>query len=267
MIKAYENAKYANHASNLGALIANEIVKNNKIPAFIVDPVSTDELIDVARISGVPGIPRKSRSHALNIKFCYSEACRSLKINNGNFIIAHLGGGFSIAAVKSGRLIDVNDALLGMGPFSISRAGALPLGGILDLVFKKGLTEKDIKELFSRNSGLKGYLGTEDFKVIENLVSGGDKTATLVYKAMVFQIIKEIGAAFGTLNGKVNALVITGGLANSLLLTEDLKSGVSFIKTKFFYPGSFELKALAQGVLKVLKGIEPEKSYKPEDYK
>jgi len=264
MLNTYRSGVFANHASNLGALLANKIAETNDVPSFIVDPVSTDEFNDVARISGVPGILRKSRSHALNIKYCYREACKQLSIENGNFIIAHLGGGFSISAVNDGAIVDTNDALLGMGPFSINRAGATPLAGILDLVFKNGLSEKEIIELLTRNSGLKGYLGTESFMAVEKLVKNGDQKAIIIYKALVYQVIKEIGGLYATFNGNVMGIVITGGLAHSKMFVKDLNEQLVFIENFIVFPGSFELEALADGALNVLNGIVQEKTYSKE---
>ncbi|MEE9119176.1 MAG: butyrate kinase, partial [Calditrichia bacterium] len=155
MLSAYISCEYSNHASNLAALIANLLSNQFDVPAYIVDPVTTDEFIAVARISGVPGIERKSRSHALNIKYCAHEAALEIGIDilNTKFIIAHLGSGFSIAAVKGGKIIDVNDALLGMGPFSTQRAGSLPISGILDEIFANGKNRDEAEHLFAQESG------------------------------------------------------------------------------------------------------------------
>lgn len=261
MLDVYRSARYANHASNLGALLADRFATAGNVPSYIVDPVSTDEFHNVARISGVPGIVRKSRSHALNIKFCYTEACRKLALEKGNFIVAHLGGGFSIAAVEAGRIIDVNDALLGMGPFSVTRAGALPLAGMIDLVFNKKYNEKDLTDLLSQNSGLKGYLGTGNFKTVEKLVGDDDKIAIEIYRALIYQVSKEIGALYAVFGGHVTGIVITGGLAYSEMLVSDLKKYIGFIENILVFPGSFELQALAAGVNGVLSGTVQEKTY------
>ena len=263
MLSAYISCEYANHASNLAALIADKLSHQFNVPAFIVDPVTTDEFIDVARISGVPGIERKSRSHALNIKYCARKAAIDLGINfiDSKFIVAHLGSGFSIAAVNGGKIIDVNDALLGMGPFSIQRAGSLPISGILDKIFSGGKTREEAERLFSQESGLKAYLGTDQFQEIEQRITGGDKKVKLIVEAMIYQIVKEIGGLFASFSGMTNGLIITGGLANSNLLIKRLKEYLNFIHPLIVYPGSFELEALSSGVLKVLNNKETAKEY------
>lgn len=263
MLTEYKSCKYSNHASNLGALLANELQKKYDVPAYIVDPVTVDNFIDVARISGVPGIERKSRSHALNIHFCAKKAANELKLNidNSQFIVAHLGSGYSIAAVRNGKIIDVNDALLGMGPFSVERAGALPISGILDKIYNSGKSRQDIEILFSKESGLKGYLGTNQFTEIEKQINNGDKQAELIVNAMVYQIVKEIGSLYASFSGTVSGLILTGGLANSSLLIDKLKHYLNFISPQIIYPGSFELEALSSSVLRVLEGKEEALDY------
>lgn len=263
MLSAYMSCEYANHASNLAALIADQLSNQFNVPAYIVDPVTTDEFIDVARISGVPGINRKSRCHALNIKYCAHKAALEINIDilDTKFIIAHLGSGFSIAAVEGGKIIDVNDALLGMGPFSIQRAGSLPISGILDEIFSNGKTRTETEQLFSQESGLKGYLGTNQFKEIEQRIKDGDKEASLIVSAMVYQIIKEIGALHTAFSGKTSALILTGGLVNSNYLIAQLNKYLNFIQPHIIYAGSFELEALASGVLSVLNNKEMAKDY------
>ena len=263
MLSAYKSCEYANHASNLAALIADKLSNQFDVPAFIVDPITTDEFIDVARISGVPGIERKSRSHALNIKYCARKAASEIGIDitDTKFIVAHLGSGFSIAAVKGGKIIDVNDALLGMGPFSIQRAGSLPISGILNEIFSNGKTQKEAEQLFSQESGLKGYLGTNQFQEIEQRIKNDDKKASLIVSAMIYQITKEIGGLHAAFSGKTSALILTGGLANSNYLIEKLNKYLSFIQPHLVYPGSFELEALTNGVLRVINNKETAKAY------
>ncbi len=208
MLQAYRDCLYSKHASNLGALLADKICSTFEVPGFVVDPVTVDEFIPEARISGVPGIERKSRSHALNIRYCVGQAADEFGHSPESFdgVVAHLGSGFSIAALQGGRMIDVNDGLLGMGPFSVERAGALPLRGVMDLLFKDRLTEPKLIELFSKKSGLQGYLGTSDFREVENLIRT-DAFAKAIYDAMVYQISKEIGGMYAALNGKAQCLV------------------------------------------------------------
>ena len=264
MLSEYFSCKYANHASNLAALIADQLSHHFDVPAFIVDPITTDNFIDIARISGVPGVERKSRSHALNIIYCANKAAFEIGIDiaNSKFIIAHLGSGFSIAAVEDGKIIDVNDALLGMGPFSVQRAGSLPISGILDKIFSDGKTREDAERFFSEESGLKGYLGTNQFQEIEKRIKDGDKRASLIVNAMVYQIAKEIGGLHAVFSGKISALIMTGGLSNSNYLIAELNKYLSFIQPHLVYPGSFELEALVSGVLRVLNNKDAVKEYK-----
>ena len=263
MIDDYQNEIYSSHASNLGALLANRVARENKIPAFISDPVTTDEFIPEARISGVPGIERKSRSHALNIKYCVRKTSTSIGISeeDSRFVVLHLGSGFSIAAVSGGRIIDVNDALLGMGPFSVERAGALPLSGLLDMVYQSEMTEKEIRHLLTCESGPKGYLNTNDFRQVIQMAST-NKDAQTVLDSMIHQIIKESGSMFAILKGNVHGLILTGGLAKSDELCSRLKASITFISTFFIYPGAFELEALAEGTYRALSGLCPILEYK-----
>jgi len=243
--------------------MADKLSQQFDVPSFIVDPVTTDEFIDVARISGVPGIDRKSRSHALNIKYCVRKAASDIDIDltDTKFIVAHLGSGSSVAAVEGGKIIDVNDALLGMGPFSIQRAGSLPISCILDEIFVNGKTRTEAEQLFSQESGLKAYLGTNQFQEIEQRIAGGDENAELIVKAMIYQITKEIGGLHAVFSGETSALILTGGLANSKYLIEKLNRYLKFIQPHIVYPESFELEALASGVLDVLNNKDSAKDY------
>ncbi len=242
------NCVFASHASNLGASLAYQIAEKHKIPSFIVDPVTVDELIPVARISGVPGIERRSRLHALNINACVRQACKELEKSKteSNFIVVHMGGGISVAAINNGRIIDTNDALLGMGPFSPERAGALPLEGIIKLAQTHSLEELKIK--LTKNSGIKAYLGTNDMQEVVKRVQNGEEKATLIYNALIYQIAKEIGAMSTVLKGKVDAVIFTGGLAYADMTIEKLWDRVNFIcDTKVVIPGENELESLASG--------------------
>jgi butyrate kinase len=262
MLNHYREETYSSHPSNLGAIMANTVAQSLNIPAFIVDPVTTDEMIAEARISGVSGIHRRSRSHALNIKYTVRKTVRKHNIpeDDNQFIAAHLGSGFSIAAVLNGKIIDVNDALLGMGPFSIERAGSLPLWGILNLIFDNKMTLDDAVEKFSHESGLLGYLGTRDFQEIERSAESNKETRQIV-SAMEYQISKEIGAMYSVLNGQVQGLILTGGLAHSKTLVENLQSRLSYIDSFYIYPGSFESEALAEGARIAMSNSEMVREY------
>jgi butyrate kinase len=243
------NCRYASHASNLGASIADGIAQNYKVPAFIVDPVTVDEFIPEARISGVPEYERRSRLHALNINACVRKAAQEIgkDVKESNFVVAHLGGGISVAAINHGRIIDCNDALMGMGPFSPERAGALPLEGLIKLALSGKYTFKDFTKKLTKNSGVKGYLGTSNMKDIEDRIDKGDKKADLIFKSMIYQIAKEIGAMATTLNGKVDRIIITGGQARSKRMIKLIEERVGFISDKIVYPGENELESMAEG--------------------
>ncbi len=263
MIADLSSARYANHASNLGALLAREVARRFDVPAYIVDPVTTDEFELEARISGVPDIQRRCRSHALNIKAVARKAAGQLdrSLTETSFVVAHMGGGISVAALRGGRIVDVNDALLGMGPFSPERAGALPLEGLLRLAFSGEYTFDSLAHKLSRESGLKGYLGTNDLPEVLRRVDAGDNLAAEVYRAMVYQIAKEIAAMAAVLEGRVDAIILTGGMARAERLCSAISSRVNFVAPVITIAGSLELEALAQGAWRVLDGEEKAKEY------
>jgi len=257
------NMRYSNHASNLGSIIADRLGRRYSAPAMIVDPITIDNFTDYARISGFPGIERKCRSHALNIKeVCRREAEKTGKtLETANFVAVHMGGGISVAAVNGGRIVDVNDALLGMGPFSPDRAGALPIGALVKLACSGKFSEKELLTKLSRESGLKAYLGEADLRRVEKMIDDGDDKARLYYEAMIYQIAKEIGAAAVVLKGNFEAVVLTGGMAHSSRLTEILKGYIAFLGRIIIVPGEFEMEALAAGAVRVLEGRETPKDY------
>jgi butyrate kinase len=256
MIADMRKARYGNHASNLGAALAAHFGKKYAANSYIIDPVSVDEMIPEARISGVPGIKRKSVSHALNIKATARRVCEQEKIGlqDCNFVIAHMGGGISVCAMRQGKNIDVNNALLGMGPFSPERAGALPLEGLLDLVFRQNRDEKSLRRLFTRESGLKGYLGTNDVREVVKRIREGDKEAKLIMDAMLYQVRKEIGAMAAVLDFNVKAIIVTGGAAYSDYIREELNKHLGKQFRIIFQPGENELEAMADGGFRILDG-------------
>jgi butyrate kinase len=252
----------ADHPSNLGALIAHEITKDTTVPAFIVDPVSVDEFPPVARISGLPQLERRSLSHALNIKMVARKAALRLgkKYEELNLIIVHLGSGISVSSHLKGRMIDVNNAN-DMGPFSPQRAGALPATGLAKLCFSGKYTQPEMYSLLTKKGGLLAYLGTDNVEEVEKRMDQGDQKAKLIYEAMVYQIAKEIGAMATTLDGKVDAVVLTGGIANSERLIGLISDKVKFITEILVFPGEDEMEALSLGALRVLLGEEDPKEY------
>ncbi|MCK4311347.1 MAG: butyrate kinase [Candidatus Cloacimonetes bacterium] len=252
------------HASNLGAFIARSIADELGIPSFIVDPVTVDEFEDIARISGCPEIERKSMLHTLNMRYCGLSIAEKLgkKYEETNMIAVHMGGGISIAPIKKGRLVDVNNAMLGMGPFSPQRAGALPIGDLLEIAFSGKYTHKEMIKMLTKTGGLIAYLGTDDGQEVVQRIKAGDKQAELIFKAMCYQISKEIGACATVLEGKVDAIFLTGGLAHNQYVIDEITRRVSFISDIHIIPGEKEMEALSQGAVRVLKGIEKAKVYR-----
>lgn len=257
------------HPANLGAPLAKKIQEyivshfHKKVPIFTVDPISVDDFEPVARISGFKGIERYSLYHALNQRAVARLAANHVgkTFETSNLIGAHLGGGISVVAFKNGKGVDSNVALLGYGPFSPQRAGTLAIEAVIKLCFSGKYSEKEIKTLLGKKGGLYSYFETDDARIVEKKISEGDKQAELVYYAMAYNIAKEIGAMAGVLKGKVDCIFFTGGLAMSKMLTEWIKEHVKFIAPVFVYPGSREMEALAEGVIRVLKGIENAKEY------
>lgn len=264
MIEDIRTGKNGEHASNLGAIIANELAQEvGGIKALIADPVVVDELEPVARISGHSAFPRISIFHALNQK----AIAKLYAKNNGkeykdlNLIVAHLGGGVSVGIHSKGRVIDVNDALRGEGPFSPERSGGLPAAAVVDACFSGKYTEKQIRKMISGEGGVVSYLGTNSFMDVENRVNEGDPEAMLISDAFAYQLAKEIGAMSTVVSGKVDAIIITGGIAYNKDLMEKVKSKVEFIAPVAIYPGEDEMGALAGNGLAILNGTEEVKVY------
>ncbi|WP_010238986.1 butyrate kinase [Clostridium arbusti] len=251
------------HASNLGAIISNEIAKEIGVSAFIVDPVTVDELQDVARLSGMPDIKRRSIFHALNQKAVAKRYAKEkgVKYEDLNLIVAHMGGGTSVGAHCKGKVIDVNNALTGEGPFSPERSGGVPLGDLIDLAYSGEVTHEEMKKKINGKGGAVGYADTNDFKVVADKADAGDKDSKLIYDAYIYQIAKEIGQDAAVLSGKVDAILLTGGIAYNKGITGKITERVSFIAPVVVYPGEDELLALAQGALRVLRGEEKAKEY------
>jgi butyrate kinase len=252
------------HASNLGGLIADDIAK--EIPgakAFIADPVVVDEMDDIARISGHPRFQRISIFHALNQKAIARLHAKSQGKNYDdlNLIVAHLGGGISVGAHRKGRVVDVNQALDGEGPFSPERSGTLPVGALAKLCFSGEVTYDEVKKMITGKGGLVAYLGTNDALEVENRVKSGDAYAKLIYEAMAYQVSKEIGACATVLKGEVDAILITGGIAYDKIFVDWIKERVSFIAPVYVYPGEDEMQALAYNGISYLKGEITPKQY------
>lgn len=251
------------HASNLGALIAWELAANLSIPAYIVDPVVVDEMHRLSRFSGVKEIERRSAFHALNQKAAGRKAAAQLglKYEECNLVVVHLGGGISVGAHEQGRVVDVNNALDGEGPFSPERSGGLPFGNVMEMCYHSGLSEQELKKEFIGKGGLVSYLGTNDTRKVEEMIAGGDYNAYLAYEAMAYQTAKEIGMYAVVLRGQVDAVVLTGGIAHSRRFVQWVAERVSFLAPVLVFPGEFEMEALAQGAARVLAGEETAKIY------
>lgn len=252
---------YGQHASNLGPLIADYIAL--QIPgarAFIADPVVTDELEEIARFSGHPAFERRSIFHALNQKATARLHAKKIgrKYEKLNLIIAHLGGGISVGAHCKGKVIDVNNALDGEGPFSPERSGTLPVGQLIDICFGNKYQKDEVRRMVLGEGGYVAYLGTNDAQEVEKRAQEGDELANKIQDALAYQVAKAIGEMAVVLNGYVDAILLTGGLAYSQYLTKYITSKVEFISAVHVYPGEDELEALALNALRVATGeVEP----------
>lgn len=264
MIEDLKAAERGEHASNLGGMIAHEIALQLNIPSFIVDPVVVDELSDVARISGMPEIERISIFHALNQRAVGRRyaVSKQMKYEDLNLIVAHLGGGISVGAHEKGRIVDVNNALDGEGPFSPERTGGLPVGDLAKMCFSGKYTHDEIKKMIKGKGGLVAYLGTNDGRDVVKMIEDGDENAKLIFEAMAYQVAKEIGSCATVLKGKVDAIILTGGLAYGPMLIKWITERVKFISEVIVYPGEDEMSALALGGLRVLKNEETAQVYK-----
>ena len=251
------------HASNLGGILADRIAKELNVPAFIVDPVVVDELDEVARVSGVPELPRLSKFHALNQKAVAKRYAKenNIRYSDLNLIVVHMGGGVSVGAHKKGRVVDVNNALDGEGPFSPERAGTVPVGDLIKLCYSNKYTEKEMYSKIIGKGGYVAYLNTNDARDVLKLVEEGDKEAKLYLDAFIYQIAKAVGANATVLEGKVDSIILTGGIAYSDVVVEALKARIGWIANVTVYPGEDELLALAEGALRVLNGEEEAKEY------
>jgi butyrate kinase len=264
MIKDLTAGLLGEHASNLGGLIANDIASSlPDAKAYIVDPVVVDELEPVARISGHPEIERISIFHALNQKAVsrmYSGSVRK-KYEELNLIVAHMGGGISVGAHRKGRVVDVNNALNGDGPFSPERSGGLPSGQLADLCFSGRYTGSDVKSMIAGKGGMVAYLGTNNFREVCRMADEGNQKALLIRDALIYQVSKEIGAMAAALKGEVDAIILTGGIAHQETCVSLIRERVKFIAEVVVYPGEDEIKSLAFNGLLALDGKIKIKTY------
>ncbi|MCM2358951.1 MAG: butyrate kinase [Geobacteraceae bacterium] len=258
MIEDMKSGKYGQHPNMCGGIVAYNLGKELNIPALTVDPPTVDEMCGSACYSGIPQIKRQSSFHALNQKATARKIAARLGKNyeDVNLIVAHLGGGISVGAHHKGKVVDVNNALDGDGPFSPERAGTLPAGDLVKLCFSGGYTREEVLKLVQGGGGLVAYLGTTSGLEIEKRISEGDAVAAEVFEAMSYQIAKEIGACAAVLEGRVDAIALTGSLAYSKRVTDSLKEKVSFIAPVLLDPGENEMEALAAGAMRYFSGEE-----------
>ena len=255
---AYLQQSTWEHASNLGAMIADAIARPVGIPAFIVDPVVVDEMDDLARVTGLPEIKRISIFHALNQKAAAREAARKLGKSYAecNLVVAHLGGGISVGAHQQGRVVDVNNALNGDGPFSPERAGSLPSWPLIEWVLSGELSRSELKKRITGRGGVVAHLGTNDMREVEKRVDANDKQAEFILRAMAYAVAKEIGAMSTVMAGRLDAVVLTGGIAFDKRLVGWIRERTDYLAPAIILPGENEMRSLALGGLRVLNGEE-----------
>jgi butyrate kinase len=250
MIRDLRSGRWGEHPSSLGAPLAQEIGRRAGAPAFITDPVVVDEFWPLARYSGHPAFARKSRFHALSQRAAARRAARELgtSYEKANFIVVHMGGGISIGAHRKGRVVDVNDALDGDGPFSPERSGSVPTGPLVAACFSGKHTQDDVWKMLVGRGGMYAHLGTNDCREVEARIARGDPKAREVYEAMAYQIAKWVGASAAVLSGKVDAVVFAGGMARSKMLIRLIRKYCGFIAPFLVYPEMEEMAALASSV-------------------
>jgi butyrate kinase len=256
-------ARHGEHASNFSALAADELGRAAGIPAYIVDPITVDELAAEATLTGLPGIRRRSIFHALSQKAAGRRAAAELgkRYEDCSLIVAHLGGGISVGAHQQGRVIDVNNALDGEGPITPERAGTLPAGAFAELCCSGKHTLPEIKRLLAGDGGIFAHLETRDMRQVEQRIQAGDATAALLTRAMALTIAKQVGAMAAVLSGRADAIVLTGALAQWPRLRDLLQPRIAFLAPVLVYAENMEMAALAQGVLRVLTGVEHAQDY------
>ena len=266
MIADLKTSAFGKHVSSLSGLIAHEMAKEIGVKAYIVDPVVVNEFEPLAFYSGWPEIKRKSLFHALNQKAAARKAAAQLgkSYESLRLIVAHLGGGITIGVHKYGRVVDVNNGLE-EGPFAPERTGSLPIGDLIRLCFADRFQKDEMLRTMAGKGGLVAYLGTNDGKEVEQRICAGDSYAAEVFEAMAYQVAKEIGSAAAVLEGKVDAVILTGGLAGSERFVGWVRQRVEFIAGIIVFPGEFEMEALAAGAWRVLSGREEAKTYAPTE--
>ncbi len=255
--------KQGQHASNLGGILAREIGDSIGVPSYIVDPVVVDELMPIARYSGVPELPRTSVFHALNQKAVAKRYAKEQGVpyESLNLVVVHMGGGVSVGAHDKGRIVDVFNALDGDGAFSPERAGAVPSGALIKMCFSGQYTEKEVYKKIVGGGGFNAYCGTNDMRDVEKMADEGDAHAIEVREAFILQMAKDIGSMACVLSGKIDQIIVTGGIAYDKAVVAGLKERCEWMAPFTVYPGEDELLALTQGALRVMNGEEEAKEY------
>ncbi|WP_432409428.1 butyrate kinase [Wukongibacter sp. M2B1] len=263
MLDDTRSGKYVKHPANLGSQLADEFAKEYGGKAVVVNPPDVDEFQDLARVTGLRGVYRQSKIHALNQKEIGIRYGKSIKksYEGLNLIIAHIGGGVSVTAHKKGNMIDSNDIVNGDGPMAPTRAGQVPATNLIKICFSGQYTEEELYKIITKEGGLVNQLGTSDAREVTKRIEDGDTYAKLVYDAMIYQIGKAIGSYSAALHGKVDAIIFTGGISNDKYLVEKLSEMVEYIAPIIVMPGEFEMEALASGAYRVLSGQEEAKIY------
>lgn len=266
MIDFLKHSPQAVHASNLAAALADALGSPFAIKSYVYDPVTIDEMLPVYKLTGLASFRRRALAHNLNMREMVRRYAADEKknIKDLTLIVAHLGGGITLTLHQHGRIIDlINDE---EGSFSPERTGALPCSQLIDLAFSGKYSQKELQQIIKSKGGLMSHLGTRDARIVEERITAGDKKAKLVYEAMALSVAKNIAALSVDVKGQVDAIILTGGLAFSKLLTKMIIDHISFIAPVTIYAGEDELKALASGVLRVLEGKEVAKILSKEDF-
>ena len=264
MIKDLEEGVMGDHASNLGGLIAHRLLETfTRARAYIADPVVVDEMDEVARISGHPEFRRTSIFHALNQKSVARSHAHSmgLEYEEINLVVVHMGSGISVGAHQKGRVVDVNNALDGEGPFGPERSGTLPAGALARYCFQEGNSWKRVTKMLTGEGGIFAYLGHKDAQLLERMAGEGDEEAGLIQDALAYQVSKEIGAMAAVLSGSIDGILITGGMAHNPGLTGAIKKRIEFMAPVYIYPGEDEMRALAHNGSLLLSGKVSVKQY------
>lgn len=264
MLLDLARADRGEHASNLGAPLARALADEHGCPALVVDPVSVDELLPVARVTGLAGVTRRSFSHALNIRAVARRHARAAgrPLERLRLVVAHLGTGVSLAALAEGRMVDVVNPQ-DEGPMSGDRAGGVPVTALVDLCFAAGAEPRAVKRRLFGDGGLYAHAGTRDAREVWRRAEAGDEAAALLLDAMAYQVAKAAGGLAAALEGRVDAVLLTGGLCHLEPFVERVRRRVAFIAPVALFPGEDELRALAEGALRVLRGEEAARPYLP----